>query len=182
MPSATFFFTFLRTRAADGWAADGFAMSCFLRLRSSADLACLGVNLDRSLARPLARAGVGARALATDRQALAMAHAPVATQVHQTLDVHRHLAPQVPLDRNLRHLFPQPVDFGLGEILDLAGPVQPCGGADRPCARRTDAIDRPQRNLCVLLIRNVYTCNASHLFSLLVSGLAGARLSSTENR
>ena len=48
-----------------------------------------------ALLRALARARVRARALPADRQALAVAHAAVAAQVHQALDAHRHFAPQV---------------------------------------------------------------------------------------
>src|SRR6201999_2888833 len=50
------------------------------------------------LGRALAGARVGVRALATDRQTLAMAQAAVAAQVHQPLDVHRYFAAQVTLD------------------------------------------------------------------------------------
>jgi hypothetical protein len=46
----------------------------------------------------LAGAGVGVGALAADRQALAVAQAAVAGEVHQPLDVHRGLAAQVALD------------------------------------------------------------------------------------
>ncbi len=46
----------------------------------------------------LAGAGVGVGALAADRQALAVAQAAVAGQVHQPLDVDRGLAAQVALD------------------------------------------------------------------------------------
>src|SRR5438045_9135457 len=46
----------------------------------------------------LAGAGVGVRALAADRQALPVAQAAVAGEVHQPLDVHRGFAAQVALD------------------------------------------------------------------------------------
>src|SRR5690606_37182683 len=49
-------------------------------------------------ARALAGTRVGARALAADRQAAPVTDAPVAAEVHQALDVHRHLAPQVALE------------------------------------------------------------------------------------
>src|SRR5262249_30673730 len=51
-----------------------------------------------ALARPLAGARVRVSALATHGQALAVADAAVGADVHQPLDVHRDLAPQVALD------------------------------------------------------------------------------------
>ena len=52
-------------------------------------------------ARTLARAGVGLRALAVDRQAAAVAQAAVGADLHQPLDVLRALAAQVALDGQL---------------------------------------------------------------------------------
>src|SRR5690242_12389776 len=59
------------------------------------------------------------RSLPADRQTLAMAQAPVTSEVHQTLDVHRDFAAQVALHHvvtidhftNLEHL-------GIGELRD----------------------------------------------------------------
>src|SRR4030067_131918 len=50
-----------------------------------------GFHLDRGLARALARARVGARALPAHGQALAVARTAIAAQVHQALDRHRYL-------------------------------------------------------------------------------------------
>jgi hypothetical protein len=77
------------------------------------------------LARALAGARVGARALAAHRQALLVAHAAVAAQVHQALDVHRRLAAQVALDRELADLLAQLVHLGVGEVLDLGACLTP---------------------------------------------------------
>src|SRR5207247_3339360 len=96
MPSATFFFTFLRTRAAAVGATGGFAM-CGI-LACSAGLRGRSGNLDRGLARTLPRARVGAGTLAANRQSLAMTGAAIAAEVHQPLDIHRHLATQIALD------------------------------------------------------------------------------------
>src|SRR6185437_13504180 len=46
----------------------------------------------------LAGAGVGVRALAADRKLLAMAQAAIGAEIHQALDVDRHLAAQIALD------------------------------------------------------------------------------------
>src|ERR1700756_4856022 len=45
--------------------------------------------------------GRGAGGLAAHRESAAMAYAAPRTQIHEALDVHRHLAPQVALDREL---------------------------------------------------------------------------------
>src|SRR5437016_13877493 len=78
-----------------------------------------GLAQPHSLARPLAGARVGARALPPHRQALLVAHAPVAPEIHEPLDVHGGLAPEIALDGELADAFPQPVHLGVGEVLDL---------------------------------------------------------------
>src|SRR5271156_2055316 len=80
----------------------GPARSCACLARS--DLARRRVHLHRLLARTLAGTGIGAGALTAQRQALAVPNAPVTPEVHETLDVHGHFAPQVALDRELRDL------------------------------------------------------------------------------
>src|SRR5499427_210977 len=118
MPSATFFFTFLRTRAAVVGAAGGFAMS-WVPIPFSAGLRGRNVDLDGRLSRSLAGTGVGAGALSAHGQALAMARAAVAAQVDQALDVDLHFATQVPFDRELGDLLAQSLHVGLRQVLDL---------------------------------------------------------------
>src|SRR6266550_6368061 len=50
------------------------------------------------LGRTLARARVGVGALTTHRQSAAMTQAAIAAEIHQTLDIHAGLAPQVAFD------------------------------------------------------------------------------------
>src|SRR5258708_4554860 len=111
MPSATFFFTFLRTRAAAVGATGGFAM--YGVLARSAGLRSRGGNLDCGLARTLPGARVGAGTLAANRQSLAMTGAAIAAEVHQPLDVHRHLAAQVAFDGESCDLLTQVLHVGL---------------------------------------------------------------------
>src|SRR4249919_136446 len=61
-------------------------------------------------ARTLAGTGVGAGALATQRQAATVTQAAVAAQVHQALDGDTHLAAQIALDYVLGHFRTQVVD------------------------------------------------------------------------
>src|SRR3954464_7998730 len=60
-----------------------------------------------ALLRPLARARIGARALAANRQSLAMPHPAIAAEVHEPLDAHRYFAAQVTFDRELADAFAQ---------------------------------------------------------------------------
>src|SRR4051794_14530589 len=67
----------------------------------------------------LAGARIGMRALAADRQALAVAQAAIAGEVHQPLDVHRGLAAKVALDLVVAVDFLADVeDFLVGQVLD----------------------------------------------------------------
>src|ERR1051325_3309015 len=64
---------------------------------------------NRAFARPFARARVGARPLTANRQRAAVPHAAVAADLHQPLDVHRDVLPQVALDASL--LLDDPADL-----------------------------------------------------------------------
>src|SRR5579862_229552 len=105
-PTTTFFFSFLRARAAPA----GFAILLRHFLLAG----------DR-LGGTLARAGVGVGALAADGQAAAVAQAAVTAQIHQPLDVHRHFAAQVAFDEVVAvdHLADLD-DLGVGQVMDAA--------------------------------------------------------------
>src|SRR5258706_1347398 len=157
IPSETTFFTFLRTRAAAGALAMNFLPSRLNRR---------GLAQADGLARPLAGARIGARALTAHGQAFLVAHAPVTTEVHEPLDVHRRLAAQVPLDGELGNLLAQLVHLGVGKVLDLRGVLHPGRVADLARARTAHAEDRRQRDRRMLVIRNVDACNTCHERSL----------------
>src|SRR5712671_136764 len=133
-------------------------IGCCLR----SNLARRGVEFHGLLARALAGAGVGARALPADRQALAMADAAPGAQVHQPLDVHRHLAPQVALERVARQLSTQRRDFRLRQVLDLGGRIDARGRAALERARAADAENMGQADPDVLVHRDVDTGYACH--------------------
>src|SRR5713226_4585435 len=160
MPSATFFFTFLRTRAAAVGATGGFAM-CGI-LACSAGLRGRSGNLDRGLARAFARARVGAGTLAANRQSLAMAGAAIAAEVHQPLDIHRHLATQVALDGKSCDLFAQTLHVGFRQVFDFRMLIDLGCKTDHLRARATDAKDRLQGDLRMLVVRNVDSRYAGH--------------------
>src|SRR5436189_4737038 len=120
-----------------------------------------------ALLRTLARARVRARALTANRQSLAMTDAAIAAEVHQSLDAHRHLAAQVALDGELADVLAQLVHLRIGQVLDLRVGCDTRCDANRLGARAADAVDRRQRDLRVLMIRNVYACNTGHVLTCL---------------
>src|SRR5882762_4911082 len=126
-------------------------------------LPCWYVEFDRGLARTLARARVGARTLTAHRQALAVARAAIAVKVDQAFDRHLHLAAQIALDREARHALADAIELGVGQLLDLARSLHASRGANRLRAGAADAEDRRQRDLGVLVVWNVYPCNAGHI-------------------
>jgi hypothetical protein len=75
----------------------------------------------RSLARTLAGTCIGAGALTAHRQATTVAEAAIATDVHQTLDVHRGFAAQIAFDRELRDLIANLFKIAVRQIFDLLG-------------------------------------------------------------
>src|SRR5262245_47667429 len=92
MPSATFLRTFLRTRCAAVFGA--LAMVTFSQSGAGKDRISIHRSLldhGARLARTLAGARVRAGALAANRKAAAMTEAAVTAEVHQALDVDRHL-------------------------------------------------------------------------------------------
>src|SRR5687767_1708458 len=123
--------------------------------------------LDRCarLARTLAGAGIRAGALAANRQAAAMTEAAVAAEVHQSLDVDRHLATQVAFDRQTADFLADLFQIGVGQVLDLPVERDTARLADLLRGRAADAVDRGQADLGVLVGRNVDTSNACHVFS-----------------
>src|SRR5689334_6737643 len=131
----------------------------------------LNVEFDRRLARPLARARVGARALPPHRQPLAVAHTAVATEVHEPLDRHRNLAAQVAFDGEARHVLANALELRVVEVLDLARALHPCRRANRLRARAADAKDRREGDFGVLVVRDVDACYACHAEPEIIAGL-----------
>src|SRR5690606_7372488 len=121
----------------------------------------------------LAGAGVGVRALAANGEALAVAKAAVAGEVHQPLDVHRGVAPQVALDlvvgidglADLQHL-------GVAKVLHAAALVDSELGGNRPGSRRPNSMAIGQRDDNALVSREVNPSNTSHKLLHAPQGLA----------
>ena len=100
---------------------------------------------------------------AAQRQAAAVPHAAVATQVHQALDVDGDLAAQVAFDRQLADLFPDLLQVAVGQVLDLLRVRDADRVADLLRGRAADAVDVRQADLGVLVRRDVDASNACHV-------------------
>src|SRR5690242_11010261 len=122
---------YLLARARGGGLLQLLARRCVSASHVLCGLPCRHVEFDRGLARSLPRARVGARALTTHGQALAMAHAAIAAQVHQPLDRHRDLAAQIAFDGELRDVLADAIELAVVQVLDLAVRLHAGGGEDR---------------------------------------------------
>src|SRR5215470_13733488 len=94
---------------------------------------------------------IGARTLAAHRQSPAVANAAPGAEVHQALDVHRGLTPQVALDRELGDLRADGVDLRLGEIFHLGRGADACGRARGPGPGAAHTIDMGEPDPHVLV-------------------------------
>src|SRR5262249_37800550 len=135
---------FLRSRrrgrgavaAAAPVAAAGLAMIRFLL-----DLLRDFLLASNRLGGPFAGARIGVGALAADRQPAAMPQAPVAGEVHQSLDVHRHFAAQVALDRVVAvDGLADADDLVVGQRIDPPRLVDPDFAEDFPSLGRADPV------------------------------------------
>src|SRR6185503_15845759 len=142
-PTTTFFFSFLRGRPAGFFSATAMLLGHFL-------LAGDG------LGRTLAGAGVGVGALAANRQALAVAQAPVAAQIHQALDVHGDVAAQIALDQEVMvDQFANLDDLGFRQVADPAAGIDPQPCDDLVGDVRADSVDVAQADFDALLGRDI---------------------------
>jgi hypothetical protein len=91
--------------------------------------------------------------------------APVATEVHEALDVHRDFAAQIAFDREACNGVAQPGNLGLAQILDLSRRVDLRGDTRLERAAAADAVDLRQRDRHVLVDGNVDSGNTCHALS-----------------
>jgi hypothetical protein len=78
--------------------------------------------------------------LASHRQSTAVPQTTVATEIHQTLDVHRHFPTQIAFDGDLRKLAANAFHFRLGQVPDPGFRGYPCSFTYLESAGPADAI------------------------------------------
>jgi hypothetical protein len=119
-----------------------------------------------ALAGTFARAGIGTRTLTSHRQAAAMTESPVATDIHQTLDVHGRFAAKVALDRELGDLIADLFEIAVSQVLDFLGICNVAGFANFASARATNAKNSRQADFSVLMRRNIDASDTCHMLPL----------------
>ncbi len=92
-----------------------------------------------------------------------MTQAPVAAQIHQALDVHRHVAAQIAFDQEVAvDDFANLDDFGFRQVADPAGGIDPKLGNDLLGSMRADSMDIAEPDCDSLLGRNIYAGDTCH--------------------
>jgi hypothetical protein len=89
-------------------------------------------------------------------------HPAVTTEIHETLDVHRNLSPQIALYGHFCNHIAQLRDLGLGEVLDLDCGVNAGYLAGNFGPAPANPIDMRKRDDHVLIYGNIYTGNTCH--------------------
>jgi hypothetical protein len=114
--------------------------------------------------------------LPAQRQPAPVADATVATEIHQTFDIHRNFASQITLDDKICDRRPELGDFRLCQIFNRRFRRNIGRAANLLRARSADTVNRSQRNHDVLIQRYVYACYTCHLSVLLSLALLMPRV------
>jgi hypothetical protein len=114
------------------------------------------------LARALAGAGIGPGTLAAQRQATTVTYTAIATQIHETLDVHCYFTAKIAFHREFTYTIAQLVDRIVVQVFDLGGGIYASLFAYETSTRASDTIDGGKRNLGMLVIRDVHPGNTGH--------------------
>src|SRR5580704_3649988 len=119
-----------------------------------------------ALPRSLARACIGVRALAANRQVAAMPQAAIRLNFNQPPDVHLRLFAQIAFDAAFGFdCRAQTRRFVFRQVLDLLGVVHVGFRGQRFRARLPDSVNRREPNPKPLVRRQIHTCDASHSLS-----------------
>jgi hypothetical protein len=122
------------------------------------------LSLDRP-ARSFTGTSVGLRLLPTHWQPTPVTQSAVATQIHQSLDVHCYFTAQITLYGNLGQLRTYAFNLGFSQITYLGFRVHADSCANLKRARSANTIDVRQAHPSVLLYRNIDSCYASHVIN-----------------
>jgi hypothetical protein len=91
-----------------------------------------------------------------------VANATIATQIHQSLDVHRYLAAKIALDLVFADFRPKPIDLVFGKRLNPRILCHTGRGADLSRAATANTVDSRQGDDRMLAIGDVYTGDTRH--------------------
>src|SRR5690606_5536802 len=121
-----------------------------------------------SATRPFTGAGVGTGALTTYRQTTLVAHAPVSSQVDQTLDRQLYFATQITFNREHADVFADTLEFSVGQVFHFLGELDTRRFANFASTSTTNTKNRGKTDFGVLMRRNVDASNTCHDCSLLI--------------
>src|ERR1700681_1941965 len=106
------------------------------------------------------------RALTTNGQTFAMAQATIGSEIHQTFNVHRHIAAQVTFDLVMFvDIFTNAEDFSLCQLIDAFGWFDANAGTNLHSVSGPNSINVTQGYMQRFCRGNIYTCNTCHLWS-----------------
>src|SRR5690554_1899843 len=91
-----------------------------------------------------------------------MTQTTIATQIHETLDIHVDPTAQVTFSITLGNLITQQINLLLAQILDFNTGLNASAGTNLLCLGLTDTKDIGQRDNSMLVIRDVDACNTGH--------------------
>jgi hypothetical protein len=98
----------------------------------------------------------------------------IASNIHQTLDVHRDLTPKIAFDAHLFvNYFSKPIDLVVGQIAHSSVWTDPCPLEKLLTSVQADPVDVRQRRFNALLSWQVYSgdsCHNHYLISRLAQG------------
>ncbi len=94
-----------------------------------------------------------------------MAHPAIAPQVHEALNTHRYFTTQITFDGKLRDFVAQPFHIGLGKLFNPDCTPDTSSVTNLLRAGAADTVNRGQRDFSVLVVGNVYPCDAGHAFT-----------------
>jgi hypothetical protein len=115
------------------------------------------------LARALARAGIGSRALSPNGKVLAVPQAPVTADVHESFYVHAEVRAKVALHRKFAvYYFSYFVKIFLGTVTDLLVQIEIRLLADPDRGRTPYPENVGKGDLYPLVVRYFYSCYACH--------------------
>ncbi|KHA80466.1 hypothetical protein NC77_01410 [Janthinobacterium lividum] len=95
-----------------------------------------------------------------------MTHAAVATQIHQTLDVHGQFTTQIAFDDEFTYFIAQLFQFAVIQIFDLFVGCYTGRCTDFLCAWTAHTVDGRQADNGMLMIWDINPCNTCHLLFL----------------
>jgi hypothetical protein len=96
-----------------------------------------------------------------------MTETAIATKIHEPLDIHGYFTPQITFDCKFGHIIPQLIHLSICDILDLGRCINARRRANLARPGATYAVNRGQRDFCMLMIWDIYSSDTGHTVFLI---------------